>query len=74
MVAPLLPGFVRLDPHVAMAVRSRRPFVTAFPGSAASRGVRRIARALVQECHPPVAADTRGLRAALKARFGLAGA
>ena len=43
VVAPLGPGFVRVDPRVPMAVRSRRPFVTAFPAAAASRGVRRIA-------------------------------
>ena len=34
-----------IDPHVPLAVRSRRRFVTAFPSSAASRGIRRIARA-----------------------------
>ncbi len=48
VVAPLLPGIVRVDPRVPMAVRSRRPFVTAFPGGAASRGVRRIARVLLK--------------------------
>ena len=53
VVAPLGPGFVRVDPHVPMAVRGRRPFVTAFPASAASRGVRRIARALCLERYPP---------------------
>jgi flagellar biosynthesis protein FlhG len=69
VVAPLLPGFVRVDPHVPMAVRSRRPFVIAFPAAAASRGVRRIARALLRERHPPVRAERAGLRAAIKARL-----
>ena len=49
VVSPLGPGAVRADPHVGLAVRSRRPFVTAYPGSPASRGVRRLARALVRE-------------------------
>ena len=69
VVAPLLPGFVRVDPHVPMAVRSRRPFVSAFPGSAASRGVRRIARALLRERHPPVRAERAGIRAVITARL-----
>ena len=41
VVTPLGPGFIRLDAHVPMAVRSRRPFVTAFPAAVASRGLRR---------------------------------
>ena len=52
VVSPLGPGSIRADPHVPLAVRGRRPFLTAFPGSAASRGVRRLARALVREHHP----------------------
>ena len=31
VVSPLGPGFVRVDHRVQAAVRSRRPFVTAFP-------------------------------------------
>ena len=32
VVSPLGPGAVRADPHVPLAVRGRRPFLTAFPG------------------------------------------
>jgi flagellar biosynthesis protein FlhG len=53
VISPLGTGSIRSDPHVPLAVRSRRPFVTAYPGSAASRGIRRLARALVREHHPP---------------------
>jgi flagellar biosynthesis protein FlhG len=53
VISPLGTGSIRADPHVPLAVRSRRPFLTAYPGSAASRGVRRLARALVREHHPP---------------------
>lgn len=69
VVAPLEPGFVRLDPHVPMAVRGRRPFVTAYPAAAASRGVRRIARALCSERYPPVRTKGAGFRAAIRARL-----
>ena len=31
VVSPLGPGSVRADPHVPLAVRGRRPFLTAFP-------------------------------------------
>jgi flagellar biosynthesis protein FlhG len=72
VVAPLEPGFVRVDPHVPMAVRGRRPFVTAFPAAAASRGVRRIARALCLERYPPVRTKQAGFGAALRARLRLA--
>ena len=37
-------GHVRADPHVPLAVRARRPFAVAYPGAAASRDVRRLAR------------------------------
>jgi flagellar biosynthesis protein FlhG len=45
-------GYVRSDPHVPMAVRMRRPFVRAYPSSIASRGVRRLARDLIEEHEP----------------------
>lgn len=51
VIAPL--GHVRYDPHVAKAVRDRRPFLTRFPRSTAARCVRRLAETLVVECHPP---------------------
>jgi flagellar biosynthesis protein FlhG len=71
VVSPLGPGFIRLDSHVPMAVRSRRPFVTAFPAAVASRGVRRIARAILREQHPPARTQRPGFRAALAARWKL---
>ena len=37
VVSPLGPGSIRADPHVPLAVRGRRPFLTAYPGSVASR-------------------------------------
>ena len=43
VVSPLGPGASGPTPR-ALAVRGRRPFLTAFPGSPASRGVRRLAR------------------------------
>ncbi|MDR3632739.1 MAG: P-loop NTPase [Isosphaeraceae bacterium] len=45
-------GHVRADSHVAQAVRLRRPFVSAYPGALASRGVRRLAQALIDERRP----------------------
>ena len=45
-------GHVRADPHVQLAVRMRRPFVVAYPRSIASRGVRRLARDLIEERQP----------------------
>jgi flagellar biosynthesis protein FlhG len=72
VVSPLGPGSVRADPHVPMAVRSRRPFLTAHPTAAASRGVRRVARALVREDHPPARNRRTGFFAALAARWALA--
>lgn len=59
VVAPLGPGAVRADPQVGLAVRERRPFVVAYPGSPAARGVRRLARALAREHAAPL---PRGLR------------
>jgi flagellar biosynthesis protein FlhG len=50
VVTPL--GYVRSDPHVPLAVRMRQPFLRAYPGSIASRGVRRLARDLVHERQP----------------------
>jgi len=69
VVSPLGPGFIRVDPHVPMAVRSRRPFLTAFPGAVASRGVRRLAHAVVREHDPPVRDRRAGFFAALAARW-----
>lgn len=71
VVSPLGPGSVRVDPHVPMAVRNRRPFLTAFPTAVASRGVRRLARALVREHHPPVRNRRAGFFAAVAARWAL---
>jgi flagellar biosynthesis protein FlhG len=71
VVSPLGPGFVWLDSHVPTAVRARRPFVTAFPNAVASRGVRRIARAILREQNPPIRAQHQGFRAALAARWRL---
>jgi len=65
VVSPLGSGSIRVDPHVPRAVRSRRPFLTAFPGAAASRGVRRLARSLVREHDPPVRHRRAGFFAAL---------
>jgi flagellar biosynthesis protein FlhG len=67
VVEPL--GFVRADPNVPLAVRSRRAFVLANPQSAASRGVRRIARDLVVERQPH--SRRPGFFAALAARWAL---
>jgi flagellar biosynthesis protein FlhG len=50
VVSPL--GFVRSDAHVPQAVRSRKPFVTAYPNSLAARGVRRLAETLIEERRP----------------------
>jgi flagellar biosynthesis protein FlhG len=72
VVAPLGPGFIRLDSHVPLAVRGRRPFMTAFPSAAASRGMRRIARALCLERYPEDRKKGGGIRAVLEARFLLA--
>jgi flagellar biosynthesis protein FlhG len=50
VVTPL--GAVRADPRVPAAVRGRRPFVVAAPHSPAARGVRGLARALIDERRP----------------------
>jgi flagellar biosynthesis protein FlhG len=71
VVSPLGPGAVRADPHVPLAVRVRRPFLTAFPGAVASRGVRRLARALVRERLPQHRSRRAGFFAALAARWAL---
>jgi flagellar biosynthesis protein FlhG len=71
VVSPLGPGAVRADPHVGLAVRGRRPFVTAYPGSPASRGVRRLARALARERAPRHRGRPSGFFAGLAARWAL---
>ncbi len=50
VVTPL--GHVRADPRVAQAVRLRQPFVSAFPTAVASKGVRRLARTVLEERQP----------------------
>lgn len=67
VVTPL--GYIRSDPHVPLAVRMRRPFVRAYPGSIASRGVRRLARDLIQEHQPR--SRRPGFFPALAARWAL---
>lgn len=62
-------GHVRADPHVQHAVRMRRPFVVAYPNCVASRGVRRLARALIEERQPRVPRP--GFFASLSARWAL---
>ena len=42
-------GYVAFDAKVPAAVRRRRPFIEAFPYSTAARGVRRLARCLLEE-------------------------
>jgi flagellar biosynthesis protein FlhG len=71
VIAPLGPGAVRTDPHVPLAVRSRRPFLTLHSGSPAARGVRRLARALVREHQPSPRRRRSGFFAALAARWAL---
>jgi flagellar biosynthesis protein FlhG len=72
VVTPLGPGYLRADPHVALAVRSRRPFLTAFPGAVASKGIRRLASALLSEHDPPVLKPGARLLTALGARWARA--
>jgi flagellar biosynthesis protein FlhG len=69
VVAPLWPGCIRSDPHVPWAVRNRRPFSVAYPAARASRGVRRVARALVRERHPPLRDHRAGFFAEVAARW-----
>ena len=66
-------GPVRFAPTrtYPLAVRGRKPFLTAFPGAVASRGVRRLARALVRERHPPARNRGAGFFRALAARWAL---
>ena len=71
VVSPLGPGAIRADPHVGLAVRSRRPLLTAFPGSVAARGLRRMARALVRERLPQPRSRRAGFFAAMAARWAL---
>jgi len=67
VVHPL--GHVRSDPRVAAAVRERRPFLVSSPGGLAARGVRRLARSLLEESHPRPSRP--GFFAALAARWAL---
>ena len=62
-------GHVRADSHVPLAVRMRRPFVVAYPNAIASRGVRRLARDLVEQHQPK--SRRPGFFAALAARWAL---
>ncbi len=64
-------GSVRSDPHVPLAVRSRRPFSTAYPAAAASRDVRRLARLLAERDRVPARSRRPGFFAALAARWAL---
>jgi flagellar biosynthesis protein FlhG len=64
-------GSVRSDPHVPLAVRSRRPFSTAYPGAAASRDVRRLARVLLDRDRGTPRSRRPGFFAALAARWAL---
>ena len=49
-------------------MRRRRPFVTEYPNAAASKGVRRLARTLIEERRPRPRRT--GLVAALAGRWG----
>jgi flagellar biosynthesis protein FlhG len=72
VVSPLGAGAVRADSHVGLAVRIRRPFVEAYPGAPASRGVRRLARTLAREQLQPHHRGRRsGFFARLAARWAL---
>ncbi len=71
VVSPLGPGAVHADPHVPLAVRNRRPFLIVHPGSPASRGVRRLGRALVREHQSLHRRRRSGFFAALAARWAL---
>jgi len=62
-------GFVRSDPHVPLAVRARRPFAVAYPGAAASRDVRRLARVLAGRDRRPPRSRRPGFFASLAARW-----
>ena len=71
VVSPLGPGIVRTDPHVPLAVRARRPFVTEYPNSIASRGIRSLGRAMVRERLPQHRGRRAGFFASLGARWSL---
>ncbi len=71
VVSPLGPGSIRVDPHVQAAVRRRCPFLVAYPGAAASRGVRRLARALVRERQPERRSRRTGFFASVALRRAL---
>lgn len=72
VVSPLGTGSIRADPHVPLAVRARKPFLVACPGSVASRGVRRLARSLVRERQPPTRDRDAGFFRVLAARWAFA--
>ena len=63
-------GHVRLDPHVPLAVRARRPFALAYPAAAASRDVRRLARTIADRDRVPARSRRPGFFASLAARWG----
>ncbi len=67
VVTPL--GHVRADAHVPLSVRSRQPFVTAYPTSLAARCVRRLARTLIEERRPRPRRP--GFFASISARWAL---
>jgi len=67
VVTPL--GSVRFDPAVRQAVRHRRPFVCESPHGPAARGVRRLARTLIEERQPRVGRP--GFFSTLAARWSL---
>jgi flagellar biosynthesis protein FlhG len=64
-------GHVRSDPHVPLAVRARLPFSVAYPGAAASRDVRRLARVLAGRDRRPPRSRRPGFFASLAARWAL---
>jgi len=71
VVSPLGTGAIRHDPHVPLAVRGRHPFLKAYPGAIASRGIRRLGRSLVRERQPPLHKRPAGFFAAVAARLAL---
>jgi flagellar biosynthesis protein FlhG len=70
VVSPMGTGWIRADPRVPVAVRARRPFVSAFPKAAASRDVRRLARGLLRQGYPSPR-KRRGFFAAFASRLAL---
>jgi flagellar biosynthesis protein FlhG len=71
VVAPLGTGYVRRDPHVQLAVRGRRPFVSAYSQAAATRGIFRLARMLIKERRPGQRGRRPGFFMSLAARWAL---